>query len=108
MNDTNAPILLDIVDYDFKAEKSTVLGQLALGTDGLLTLKHALPDANARLNNMVELINQKPGLHMDTPPQAGSPQFAVATRFVERNSPDFLEALQEHVHKYHGYSLEEL
>lgn len=107
MNDTS-PILLDVVSYDDDTGTALEIGQLALGANGLLSLKNATAEFKARLQELVDLMNNKPGLHMDVAPPAGSPRFAVATRHVERGHEDFLAALQEHVRKYYEWELEEL
>ncbi len=92
--------------YNDDEETSTVLGQLALSADGLLAVRSAAPAAKDKVDELVALTNNKPGLHMDVPPLSGSPQFAVASRFVQRGEPDFLAALQDHAEKYYGWTLE--
>lgn len=105
MNDT-APLVLDIVSYN-DDDTSSVIGQLTLNADGVLAVQQSEPGAQARLAELVELTNNKPGLHMDVPPPEGSPRFAVASRFVQRGDPDFLAALQDYVDKYYGWALEQ-
>ena len=107
MTDSTAPLLLDLTAFDEDDDSWTDLGQLTLGADGLLTVTAiTAPQASARIEEFVKLTNDKPGLHMDAEPAPGSPQFAVASRFVARGEPDFLAALQDYADKYYGWTIE--
>ncbi|HEX5372144.1 MAG TPA: hypothetical protein VFW84_05360 [Aquabacterium sp.] len=107
MTSATAPLLLNLTAFDDDDDGWTDLGQLTLSADGLLSVKAiTAPTVRAKVEEFVKLTNDKPGLHMDTAPLPGSPQFAVASRFIARGEPDFLAAIVDYADKYYGWTVE--
>ncbi|HEX5326222.1 MAG TPA: hypothetical protein VFW75_06105 [Acetobacteraceae bacterium] len=82
------------------------LGVIAIDPDGMLALVSHDNDPDDRLPVLVEELNRRPHLNVKEPAGAGAPRFALASRIVERGTPEFMSALTDYLAKYHLIELQ--
>ena len=81
------------------------LGIVVLDDEGRITVEEADTQQQTTLEKIVRSMNGKSVLHVDVPPPPDAPRFALASRIVERGSPDFISALKEQLQRYYDVEL---
>lgn len=84
------------------------LGTVAIDGQGRLAVLEQALAGDDRLQTLVDELNAEETLHQEAPPPPGAPRFGVYTRQVARGTPAFLDALREHLRRYHDIELQDI
>ena len=106
MTDDPSPQPLDIYTSHDENGDDELIGHAELCSDGSLILRAGRKAHVRRVAAALNAINAKEGVHIDVAPPPGAPRFAVASRLVTRDSDDYLDAVIEHLQRYHGLVVE--
>jgi hypothetical protein len=82
------------------------LGEVSLDADSKISVVSAAPDGAETLNKIVERMNNKAVLHVDAPPPPSAPRFALASRMVKRDDPEFRSELEAQLRQYYDIELQ--
>lgn len=77
------------------------LGVIAIDADGMLAILARDDDPDDRLPLIVEELNRLAHLNVKVAPPRSAPRFAVASRVVDRGTPEFMPALTDYLATYH-------
>lgn len=99
-----SPQLFDVILTD-EDGKQTNIGRVE--ADSAFRLKVVSADAKQKefLEETMELVNAKAVLHVEAPPPAGAPKFAVYSRELKRGADGFAAELQAYLKSYYDIVL---
>ncbi|MEI6722227.1 MAG: hypothetical protein WCO67_15795 [Betaproteobacteria bacterium] len=109
---TKAPQQFDVIytetddDDDDEKQTNSTIGRVEADANFILKVVSAVPDQKEFLDETVELVNEKQVLHVEAPAPKGAPKFAVASRKVERGTPEFAAELQTYLATYYDITLQ--
>ncbi len=95
----------DVFGTDKPEQPQKLLGQAEVDDGGRLKLLHAEPGAQAALDRAFADLNGREGLVLKLPPGPDDPKFAIIKKTVPRDDPQFFEAIQDNLHRWHSMSL---
>ena len=89
-----------------KTGSTAVVGVVSLDPRFMLQVISTVPERDAWVRSLVARTNRIKTLHLDAPPPADAPKFAMASQPITREDTRFRQALTEELRKYYGIELQ--
>lgn len=81
------------------------LGAVSMDGAGRLAVVEAPPEHAENLGRIIREMNDSAVLFVRIPPPPGAPRYAVASRQVRRDDPEFVATLRAQLDVYYGITL---
>jgi hypothetical protein len=81
------------------------MGEIDLDKNNDMQLVSAEGEAKEEILEAMEELNGKPVLFIKGPPESDAPKFSINKTAVERTAPNFLDALQDNLKRWHNMVL---